>query len=46
MTAERLEIRAADHGVVLDQLRVGDSAGEHVDVKVGDDARDFVGWIG
>lgn len=34
-----VEIRAADHGVVLDRLRVDDFAGERVDVKVGDDAR-------
>ena len=34
-----IEIRAADHGVVLDRLRVDDIAGERVDVRVGDDAR-------
>lgn len=35
-----VEIRALDHGVVLDRLRVEDFAGQRVDVKVSDDARE------
>ena len=35
-----IEIRASDHGVVLDRLRVDDFAGHRVDVKVSDDARE------
>lgn len=35
-----IEIRASDHGVVLDRLRVDDFAGQRVDVKVSDDARE------
>ena len=35
-----VEIRASDHGVVLDRLRVNDFAGQRVDVKVSDDARE------
>ncbi|WP_419921306.1 hypothetical protein [Candidatus Poriferisodalis sp.] len=35
-----VEIRASDHGVVLDRLRVNDFAGQRVNVKVSDDARE------
>ncbi len=39
-TTTHVEIRASDHGIVLDRLRVDDFAGERVDVKVSDDARE------
>lgn len=35
-----VEIRAADHGVVLEQLRVDDLEGKPVDVNVAEDARE------
>lgn len=38
-TSTHVEIRAADHGVMLGHLRVRDVSGERVDVRVGDDAR-------
>lgn len=38
-TATHVEIRAADHSVVLRRLRVSDFAGEPVDVWVSEDAR-------